>query len=80
MTLEATDKGRLVEHVAADPLAAGNAPGPFVVTVRIAEQHVEERRAPEEPDMDDPENQGDEEDGDDGRGFHAPRELPVCYY
>ena len=42
---------RLIEDVRADPLAAGDTPRPLVVAVRVAEQHVEERRTAEQPDM-----------------------------
>ena len=35
---------RLVEHLAADPVAPGEALRPLIVAVRIAHQHIEKRR------------------------------------
>ncbi len=42
---------RLIEDVAADPLAAGDAPGPFVVAASVAQQDVEEGRRAEQGDV-----------------------------
>ena len=62
---------RLVEDVVADPVAAGDAPRPFVVAARVAHQHREERRAAELPDVNEPHDQRTHEDrasvSDDGR-------------
>ena len=41
----------LVEDLGADPVACGNPPGPFVVAPGVAEQHVEERRGLELPEV-----------------------------
>ena len=48
---------RLIEHLAADPVAAGNPLRPLVVGAGVAQQHREERRAANRCDM----NQADQE-------------------
>jgi hypothetical protein len=47
----------LVEHALADPVASGNLPRPLVITPRIAEQHVGERRVAHRPEVDEPHGQ-----------------------
>ena len=60
---------RLVENVAADPVAAGNPPRPLVVPVGVAEQDVEERRSSNLPDVQEAEDECQQEhaDGADGK-------------
>ena len=45
---------RLVEHLAAEPLAAGDPPRPLVVPARVAEQQREKRRGVNLPHVHDP--------------------------
>ena len=53
---------RLVEHLAAEPVAAGDPLRPLVVAVRVAHQHREERRRADLPDVQEAHDERDRED------------------
>ena len=52
---------RLIEHLVADPVAAGDLLRPGVVAARVAEQHVEKWSAAQLPDVHEPHDERDEE-------------------
>ena len=55
---------RLVEHVVADPVAAGDPLRPLVVAARIANEDVEKRRTAHLEDVDEPKRKRHGEDHD----------------
>jgi cell division transport system ATP-binding protein len=52
---------RLIEHLAAQPVAGRELPGPCVVGLRVAEEHAEERRRPNQPHVRQTDREGDAE-------------------